>query len=88
MEMTKKTIMVWEDEAAKKQPPELEIERLEWIKQRCAENKTNGISLQVSDTTVERYWIDQAAAEEWKTYLLAAVNKYKARLISIEIKDM
>jgi hypothetical protein len=87
MKLTKKTIMVWQDEFSKKQPPELEFERLEWIRQKVLENKTDGVAVQKSSTHVERYWVDQNAAEEWQNYLLDAVKKYNAKLASITIED-
>lgn len=36
---------------------------------------------------LKRYWVDQAAAEEWKSFLLQSAEKYGVEIASIEIGD-
>jgi hypothetical protein len=52
------------------------------------EGKTNNIPFYAEPYTVRREWIDQAAADEWKTYLTQLAIDYGVTITQITIGDL
>lgn len=68
MSATKLTTMTWlsnEDENL----PAITAARTAFIETMTAEGKTDGVGTAISPTVTTRSWIDQAAAEEWQTFI-------------------
>ncbi len=87
MILTKQSIMTWTSEEAKNSPPELITQRTAWVRARILEDKTDGDPVELSATTTRRLWVDQAAAEEWATFIQSLCTSLGAGLVSVQISD-
>lgn len=88
---TKKLTMIWNN------PPPIEMMsiREEKINQMINDNKTDGIFEEIVDLPESqgvhggsRFFVDQAAAEEFRTWLVEERAKYGHTPVSIEITDL
>lgn len=87
MNLTKQTIMTWISSEAKNGSPELVNERTTFVQGMMAQNKTDGNPVELDALRTQRLWTDQAAAEEWVTWLQDAAVRLNAGLVSVEISD-
>jgi copper homeostasis protein CutC len=90
--MTKNTIITWL--AAAEVTRELTSgsdrlgeERSYKIAQMLQEEKTDGLPTMESVYVHKRNWVDQAAAEEYVTFIIGLAAKYNTTIVSTEIVD-
>lgn len=83
---TKLTTMTWpsnEDENSSG----IDAARIPFVQTLISEGKTDGVAVAVSPTVTTRTWLDQAAAEEWQTFITnAAVDNGTS--VSVVISDI
>ena len=86
--MTKATLITWNSVDHQTGNLELNKERDDKIAEMVAAGKTEGVPNRLSPSVTIREWIDQAAAEEFRDFILALEQKYGPNLItSIVIED-
>jgi hypothetical protein len=86
--MTKATLITWNSVEHQTGNLELNKERDDKLAEMVAEGKTDGVANRVTPAITIREWIDQAAAEEFRDFILALEEKYGPELIkSIVIED-
>ena len=86
--LTKQSIMTWTSADAKFTPPELVTERSAFLANMWNSQKTDGISIQIDEFRTQRFWSDQAAAEEWSAWIQATATRLGAGLVSVSISDI
>jgi hypothetical protein len=52
-----------------------------------SDGKTSGFLYYLKPGVAQRLWVDQEAAEEWKTYILDCAKTHNVGIASIEIFD-
>jgi len=52
------------------------------------QSRCNGVNETVVSMTVYKYWRDQAAAEEWRDFLIKLDQEYNQGLMSTVIQDI
>ena len=77
------TTITWASEADQHNP-DLADWRRQLLKGMTASGKTNGDYLIVSPVTTTRYWLDQAAAEEFVGEITIAAATYNCTIVSVE----
>jgi hypothetical protein len=82
MILTVKTVTTWATDAGQ---ITISAERANAIAQFIADGKTDGISIELSNHSWQRNWVDQAAATEFKDMLTALAALHSVPLTSIEI---
>jgi len=87
MTLTKKTIMTWASYEAKNMPASLITDRTAFVTGMYEQGKTDGSHVDLDALRSQRLWSDQAAAEEWATWIQAAATRLNAGLVSVEISD-
>jgi len=86
--MTKATIITWTSVEAQMNNISLHDERSKKLAQMFADGKTDGNPNILSPVVTIREWIDQAAAEEFRYFILGLDEKYGPGLVSsITIED-
>ena len=90
--MTKNTIITWQEAAEVTREltsgsEKLGTERSYKIAQMLQEEKTDGVPIMESVYVHKRNWVNQAAAEEYVTFILGLAAKYSATIVSTEIVD-
>jgi len=86
--MTKATIITWVSQQAQVGNISLHDERSKKLAEMYAAGKTDGNPNMISPNVTIREWIDQAAAEEFRDFMLGLDEKYGPGLIlSIVIED-
>jgi len=86
--MTKATIITWISAAAQNGNLLLDDDRNEKITEMFEAGKTDNEPIKITDSVTVRYWVDQAAAEEYRDFMLALSEKYGGgRIISANIED-
>ena len=86
--MTKATIITWTSLEAQVDNIPLRDERGKKLKEMFEAGKTDGNPNIISPTVTIREWIDQAAAEEFRDFILGLDEKYGPGLVSsIVIED-
>jgi hypothetical protein len=86
--MTKATIITWESQQAQIGNPALNDERNTKLAEMLAAGKTEGTPNVISPNVTIREWLDQAAAEEFRVFMLGLDEKYGPGLIlSVVIED-
>ena len=86
--MTKATIITWTSVEAQMNNISLHDERSKKLAQMFADGKTDGNPNILSPVVTIREWIDQAAAEEFRDFILGLDEKYGPGLVSsITIED-
>ena len=88
MIMTKATIITWVSEIAQIGNPLLNDERNVKLTEMLEAKKTEGNPNVIAPNVTIREWVDQAAAEEFRDFMLALDEKYGGGLIlSVVIED-
>jgi hypothetical protein len=86
--LTKSTIVTWASMDAQVNIEGLNADRIDKLMQMTAEEKTDGQPAPISDVKTRRDFVDQAAAEEYRDFILAMDVKYGPGLVvSVEIID-
>ena len=86
--LTKSTVITWASMDAQINIEELNTERVDKLLQMTAEEKTDGQPSPISDVETRRDFVDEAAAEEYRDFILAMDEKYGPGLVlNIEILD-
>ena len=86
--MTKATIITWSSYDAQEGNLLLNDERIEKLVEMFEAGKTDNEPIQVNPRITIRHWADQAAAEEYRDFMLALSEKYGGgRIISTNIED-
>lgn len=86
--MTKATIITWVSPEAQIGNPSLNEERNVKLTEMVDAEKTDGAPNLISDIVTIREWVDQAAAEEFRDFMMAMDAKYGPGLIlSAVIED-
>ena len=86
--MTKATIITWASLEAQTGNIELDDERNKKLVEMIEAGKTDGNPNVLTPTVTIREWIDQAAAEEYRDFILGLGEKYgPGRVVSIVIED-
>lgn len=95
MQFTKMTIVTWAGPWAEKPENKFIVdERDALFAKMVEEGKTDGLAYTVNatadptDRSRARKWVDQAAAEEFKTMITNLSAKYELPLISVVISDI
>ena len=76
MAMTTKTTTTW---ISLPDSPEFAAERKTWVDAAIEAGKTleeDGIAQEDNELAFDRLWVDQAAAEEWETFIGALATEY------------
>lgn len=77
MSFTVQTITTWDKEPSINR--QFDKERTEWVAKAIADGKTQdpmGVGVEGKPGSFIRYWIDAAAAQEWKDFIIALGAKY------------
>jgi hypothetical protein len=86
--MTKATIITWVSQQAQVGNPLLNEERNTKLAEMLATGKTEGTPNVISTNVTIREWLDQAAAEEFRDFILGLDEKYGPGLVlSVVIED-
>jgi len=86
--MTKATIITWISNEAQDGNLLLNDDRNEKLTEMFEAGKTDNEPIQITNSVTVRYWVDQAAAEEYRDFMLALSEKYGGgRIISANIED-
>ena len=86
--MTKATIITWLSSEAQDGNLLLNDERIEKLAEMFEAGKTDNEPYAISPSITMRHWVDQAAAEEYRDFMLALSEKYGGgRIISTIIED-
>jgi hypothetical protein len=87
MVWTKATIIKWDSLESQVGHDSLNEDRMDFISNAVATDKTNGLYDVIDDVTTKRYWLDQAAAEEFKQFILTETANLGITSPNIEIID-
>lgn len=86
--LTKSTVITWVSMDAQINIEELNAERVDKLLQMTAEEKTDGQPSAISDIETRRDFVDQAAAEEYRDFILAMDAKYGPGIVlNVDIVD-
>ena len=86
--MTKATIITWLSSEAQDGNHLLNDDRNEKLVEMFEAGKTDNEPIQITSSITVRHWVDQAAAEEYRDFMLALSEKYGGgRIISTNIED-
>lgn len=86
--MTKATIITWASEIAQIGNPSLNDDRTVKLTEMIQAGKSDGNANVIAPNVTIREWVDQAAAEEFRDFMLALDKKYGGGLIlSVVIED-
>ena len=87
--MTKATIITWSSYDAQEGNLLLNDERIEKLAEMFEAGKTDNEPIQITSSITVRHWVDQAAAEEYRDFMLALSEKYGGRrILSVKIEDV
>ena len=86
MAMTKTTTIGWESEQDQLQP-NLDAAREAKIGQMVADDKTDGSLERINPVTSRRFWKDEAAAEEFISFIMAQAELWQCNIVSTLIED-
>ena len=87
--MTKATIITWSSYDAQEGNLLLNDERIEKLAEMFEAGKTDNEPYAISPSITMRHWVDQAAAEEYRDFMLALSEKYGGRrILSVKIEDV
>lgn len=81
MNLTKKTVITWQT-AEDADNPTIRQHRAAKVLQMAELGQTNGICVATAEATFERYWIDQAAAQEYIDFITAEANQVLGQVIT------
>ena len=84
--LTKATIVTYE-KVTDQYIEELSIIRDDKIDELYELGKTDGTHVRLSQYQVKRFWSDQQAAEDWKTFMLAQAANFNVNM-SFVIEDI
>ena len=87
MAWTKATVITWASLEDQVGHNTLNEDRIDFIASAVALNKTNGLYDVISDVETKRYWRDQAAAEEYKQFILTETTNLGITAPTINIID-
>lgn len=86
--MTKATVITWTSPEAQTNNPLLNFDRDQKIEEMVNAQKTDGNPNRITNSTTIREWVDQAAAEEFRDFILSLDVKYGPGLVAnIVIED-
>jgi hypothetical protein len=87
MVLTKTTVITWATIQDQDGVAALNEDRMDFIANAVASNKTDGMYDLVSDLVTKRNWLDQSAADEYKQFILAETTTLGITIPNIEIID-
>ena len=87
MTWTKATVITWASIEDQVGHDTLNEDRIDFISSAVALNKTDGLYDVISEVETKRYWIDQAAAEEYKQFILTETTNLGITAPTINIID-
>jgi hypothetical protein len=61
--------------------------RAEYIRKAVAENKTDGIPVNITDKITTRTWADQASAEDWCKFITELAGQFNIPVTTV-IEDL
>jgi len=87
--MTKATIISWSSYNSQQGNLLLNDKRNEKLTEMFEAGKTDNEPIQVSPRITIRHWVDQAAAEEYRDFILALSEQYGGgSILSVKIEDV
>lgn len=86
MAYTKRTVITWSS-PAQRTDPTIEQAKIDKLDQMAVDGKTDQLPISLDELTTIRIWRDQAAAEEWVTFIqdLTAPLGYTATVVIEDI---
>jgi len=87
MVLTKATVITWATIQDQDGVAALNEDRMDFIANAVASNKTDGMYDLVSDVVTKRYWVDQSAADEYKQFILTETTNLGITIPNVEIID-
>lgn len=87
MAMTKSTIIEWASYADQMDGEDFFNARHEKIHQMILEGKTDGYLSAITPETTLRDWLDQAAAEEYASFITNLAAQYNKTIVNITFQD-
>lgn len=88
MVLTKKTTVVYDSEAHKIGSPRFNQMRGEVIDLMTKLGKTDGKVQDINPVTEQRSWLDEHAAEQWKSWLDTIGSMAPIGVVSVTIEDI
>lgn len=87
MVFTKATVITWATPEDQDGNALMNEDRMDFIANAVADNKTDGLYDIISDVQTKRYWLDQAAADAYKQFILDDTARLGITSPTIEIID-
>jgi|688.fasta_scaffold345275_1 dTDP-4-dehydrorhamnose reductase len=87
MTWSKATVITWATIADQIGNETLNEERIDFIANAVTNNKTDGLYVMINETTTKRAWLNQAAAEEYKQFILTDTARLGITIPTVEIID-
>jgi hypothetical protein len=87
MVLTKATVITWATPDDQDGVASLNEDRMDFIANAVASNKTDGMYDLISDVITKRYWLDQSAADEYKQFILTETATLGITIPKVEIID-
>mgnify|MGYP000010601417 CR=1 FL=1 len=87
MVLTKATVITWATIQDQDGVAALNEDRMDFIANAVASNKTDGMYDLVSDLVTKRNWLDQSAADEYKQFILTETTNLGITIPNVEIID-
>jgi hypothetical protein len=87
MVLTKATVITWATLQDQDGVAALNEDRMDFIANAVASNKTDGMYDLISDVVTKRYWLDQSAADEYKQFILTETTTLGITIPNVEIID-
>lgn len=84
--LTKATIVTYND-VESQYHEQLEMIRENKIDELTELGKTDGTHVRISELKIKRFWIDQAAADDWVAFMLAQAAPFNINM-TFEIEDI
>lgn len=84
---SKATVITWESIADQIGNETLNEDRINFIATAVNNSKTDGLYEMINARTTKRAWINQAAAEEYKQFILTDTARLGITLPTVEIID-
>lgn len=84
---TKKTRIEWATIEDQLGNSDFNYERIVKIDEMQAAEKTDGFPTIISDLITDRFWVDEAAAQEYIDFILLKVQMYDLNIVSTQIID-